>query len=163
MGQGAIFECKKCGYRANGFEGVGFAFPRIYQEVQRDARDGRYGREIQQFLEEHPGGQVSAERIMVVCEDCGHIESVPQLNMYVPKDGYDPAKAERGRWSVAFPHEGAVYLTGYEFSEHYTLVKKYQHICERCGGKMKRPPRDQKEFRCPVCGEVLEEQRIDWD
>lgn len=138
-------------------------FPTVYQQVQRDAKACKYGREAQEFLEEHPDGQVSAVNIMMVCEDCGHIRSVPELSMYIPKDGYDPSKEERNRWSVSAPQEGIVYLDDYEFSEHYTLVKKYRHICDRCGGKMKRPPRDQKEFRCPVCGEVLEEQRIDWD
>nr|MCR5372755.1 transposase [Solobacterium sp.] len=102
---------------------------------------------------EHPSGQVSAEYIMVVCEDCGHIESVPELSMYVPEDGYDPENDP--------DYHG--YLMGYEFAEHYTLVKTYRHTCGHCGGKMKRPDPGQKEFRCPVCGEVLEEEGLMWD
>ena len=87
------------------------------------------------------------------CGDCGHIASVPELGMYVPKDGYDPAADPKH-------HD---YLMWYDLEEHYTLVKQYRHVCERCGGTMNRPDPEQKEFRCPVCGEVLEEQCLDWD
>ncbi|MBQ6592555.1 MAG: hypothetical protein IJH98_06660 [Solobacterium sp.] len=153
MGHGSVYECRKCGYRASGLEGIGFAYPEVYRKVQRDAAAGRYGKEVQRFLREHPHGQISAEYIMVVCEDCGHIESVLELSMYIPEDGYDPEKDP--------DYHG--YLMGYEFAEHYTLVKTYRHTCRRCGGEMKRSDPDQKEFRCPVCGEVLEEKGLMWD
>ena len=151
MGYGYMFNCRKCGYRAEGYEGFGFQFPAEYRSVQQRAREGIYGQELQAFLKQHPEAQVNAENIVVVCEDCGHLESVPELSVYLPEESFG-----------SLP-EDITWLTAMDLQERFTLVRKYQHRCERCGGRMQETDPEQQEYRCPVCGEVLEQSLIDWD
>ncbi|MBR2991272.1 MAG: hypothetical protein IKF51_07435 [Solobacterium sp.] len=123
MGYGYMFNCRKCGYQAEGYEGFGFLFPAEYRSVQQRAREGLYGEELQKYLMQHPETQVNAENIVVVCEDCGHLESVPELSVYLPKD------------SSGSSTEDIAYLTAMDLQERYTLFREYQHRCERCGAE----------------------------
>ena len=41
MGQGYSLSCKKCGYKISANLGVGFAFPRVYEAVMKEAQDGK--------------------------------------------------------------------------------------------------------------------------
>lgn len=57
----------------------------------------------------------------------------PNLNMYLPKEGYDSTSIQHGQWSVAAPHEEADYVTPWDLHEHYKLTAKYPHRCENVG------------------------------
>ena len=51
MGQGYSLGCKRCGYKISANLGVGFAFPRVYEAVMKEAQDGKLGKTVQSFLE----------------------------------------------------------------------------------------------------------------
>ena len=61
MGQGYSLCCKKCGYNINVNLGVGFMFPRVYEETLENAKAGKLGRNVQQFLKDHPDGALDCD------------------------------------------------------------------------------------------------------
>lgn len=87
------------------------------------------------FFKEHPNGAIACETVVARCVDRGEYIEVPDLTMWAPKRDYDPSKVEpKGRWSVAFPVEGAEYVSWSDLEEHYDFYKKYNHKCPECGG-----------------------------
>lgn len=168
MGHGHILQCKKCGYKLKLFLGVGFVFPKVYQETIEGAKEGKYGETVQTFLEKHPDGALNCDNVLLQCTECGNLETEKDLSMYVPKQGAEPIEKER--WSIAFPFEGADYVAPWDLDpDHYELVCRYEHKCKKCGAKMRtfsEKEMDKKlgkifleekqtEFACPECREPL--------
>ncbi len=176
MGSGFVLRCKKCGYKKELYLGVGFRFPQIYQETIESARKGKYGKIVQMFLEEHPDGVLNCDRVLLQCPDCNYLETGLDLSMYIPKQ--DTIPKEQGRLAVSAPFEDASYVAPWKL-DNYELIRHYEHICRKCGTKMKAlnekdlekengplfPRREQTEFGCPKCGEPLwnVDRKILWD
>ena len=74
MGQGYSLGCKKCGYKISANLGVGFAFPRVYEAVMKEAHDGKLGKTVQSFLMEHPDGALDCDQVLLQCDECGALE-----------------------------------------------------------------------------------------
>lgn len=135
MGQGYGCACKKCGYNLYANLGVGFLFPKVYQETVAAMKKGEYGAQGKIFFEEHPDGAIACDTVVARCTDCGEYLEVPDLTMYVPKKDYNPSENKpKGRWSVAFPFEGADYVSWSDLEEHYDFFEKYNHKCSGCCG-----------------------------
>ena len=146
--------------------GVGFLFPKVYQETIEAAKEGQYGKMVQEFLEEHPDGALNCDEVLLQCIECGDLQTGKDLSMYVPKQRTE--SKESGRWSVAFPFESATYVAPWDL-EDYELICRYEHQCKKCGSKMrvitekeiKKKLGDfffdeqQTEFACPKCRELL--------
>lgn len=182
MGDGRKYICKKCGYRLDATWGCGFMFPKVYAETKEKMLSGELGAEAKSFLEEHPDGAVDCEWTLAQCTECGQYETVMDLTMYIPKEGYVKKADPDRKWSTAAPFKGADYVTWRNLRENYTVYKKYPHECSNCKGKMRLLPLDiydanaknyfdaQKmneevnHLRCPVCGEILSVSSIyNWD
>ena len=71
MGTAYDFRCKKCGYTISGRFGIGFRFPMVYEQTITAARNGELGKEIQQFLNEHPDGAIDVSNTLAICSQCG--------------------------------------------------------------------------------------------
>ena len=177
MGRGYMLRCGKCGYGIAADLGVGYNFPSVYRKTMEAARTGRYGGAVRQFLEEHPDGTLSTERVLLRCSGCGSLQCGPDLSMYLRKP--DVPRREQGRWSVAAPYEGADYVSPMEL-EHEETYELYArgNRCGKCGEtmqpitddeleeQMRRHPqtRGQTEVRCPKCREWLRvESMLMWD
>lgn len=162
MGRSYKKTCPKCGYEFMETEGVGFMFPSFYQETVQSAKSGELGEEIRDFFKEHEDGAINAEYVSLCCDQCGNLENGVDLSMYVP-NGKKTDKEEHGRWSVAFPFEGAHYVTTSDLEEYYQLYARYPHRCEKCGGEMHVVQENEK-LLCPDCKEPLEiTDEIMWD
>ena len=150
MGAGVTYECNKCGYIFSKMTGIGYLFPMVYEECIKDARAGKYGEEIKQFLLQHPDGALNCEKTAYVCEGCGNLVIDYDLTMYLPKK------------DAKFKDNG--YFMPDELAENFDVYKKYQHKCESCGGNM-RPLKSREIPKCPKCKEKLVQgkSRIMWD
>ena len=165
MGSGYGYKCPKCGFEFVAIFGVGFTFPMEYAEAVKQAKNGELGEEIQNFFKEHKDGAIDAEHVVLCCEDCGNFREGMDLTMYIPNEK-KPEKPEHGRWSVAYPFEGADYVAWYDLEECYTKFAEYPHICEKCGGRMEiLRENDDMNLLCPKCRTPLEQSGmyIKWD
>ena len=170
MGTGYTLRCKKCGYRISGNLGVGFFFPKAYQETMMAAREGKLGERIQRFLEEHPDGALKAETVFLQCEECGKLTCGMDLSMYIRNP--EMPRKEHGRWSVAMPFEEEDYVSPMELEDEGTdQFYDYGNLCEKCGKPMKpitdndlMKNRERTEIACPKCKEWLWiDKMLMWD
>lgn len=177
MGTGYTLRCRKCGYETSANLGVGFLFPIAYQEAMEAARAGKLGKNVQQFLEEHPDGALNMESVFLQCTECGTLKSGPDLSMYIRNP--DIPRREQGQWSALAPSEGADYVSPVELEEENTYILYAPgQICEKCGKPMKsimqndlmegdammEKERGRTVISCPKCREPLWIDRtIMWD
>ena len=141
--------------------------------------------EVKTFLDEHPDGAINAEKTLVRCSDCGKYDTVQDLTMFIPKEGYKHEINPDRIWSIAAPFRGYDYVAPGDLKFHYDEYKKYPHKCNYCGGNMniiplysykvnpkgrgvdeiiKEMQSEIKEIECPVCGEqMIVMEFINWD
>lgn len=151
------------------FVGVGFLFPKLYADIMDGIRKGKFGKTTQRFLEEHPDGAIDCERTVCICKNCGTLKQAVNLDMYIPKPGYEQPKHDI--WSGAFPFEGASYVDKSDLKEEYELYQHYPHRCPKCRKTMRTLCANEflwkienKELKCPICGSTLELQSVMmWD
>lgn len=148
MGMGIGFRCWDCGYKFAACLGVGFAFPRIYQETVSSIRAGKYGREWKELFESTPGAAVNADQELYVCSGCGRFRKELNLTLYEPKDP-GLSKVHNTSFSVANPADGAEYVVPWELADKYRMVKVYRHMCD-CGKRMHLVRVDDR-LKCPEC------------
>ena len=154
MGNGFGIKCKKCGYHYVAMDGIGYMFPVEYSDTVKDIREGKYGDEYKMFFEKHKDAAVNCGNETAVCTKCGHLDSVMNLSLYLPKDGNNS--------------DGCVMPRVLE--EDFDKCLEYDHTCSECGGKMLIiSPEDEIRngaLKCPICGEILIEDKdvkIIWD
>ena len=165
MGRGIQLECRNCHYSFRISFGVGFLFPQAYQETMEAAKNGKFGKKVQTFLAEHPDGALDCDLVLFQCPSCDNLDRGLDLSMYVPRD--KPVVHE-GRWSSAYPFEEVSYVTPRDLEEHYKLVEPYDHVCGKCGSRMRvikeadlfpngqNSKKDEKTgVNCPKCREPM--------
>ena len=54
MGQNLSLKCSCCDYEIGISLGVGFFFPMLYEETIKEIKEGKLGKTLYRFLEEHP-------------------------------------------------------------------------------------------------------------
>ena len=131
MGQGNGYHCTKCDFSFEAHLEVGFAFPTVYKEIIDSARKGELGDKLQQFVFNHLEGAINCGNSIIRCSNCGDMTCGPNLNMYLPKEGYNPTSIQHGQWMAAMPYEEADYVTPWDLHEHYKLTAKYPHRCKK--------------------------------
>lgn len=154
MGNGFGIRCKKCGYRYMGMTGIGYLFPVEYASTVKDIREGKYGEEYQKFFTEHEEAAVDCGNCTAICTECGQIEDVKNMSVYLPKDGY---KYEN-------------YVLPSDLEENFDKCMEYDHKCSKCGSKMRIISLEDEirsgTLNCPSCGDILvedKEVKILWD
>lgn len=164
MGSGIGFRCGKCGYDITVYLGIGFAFPRVYQEVVTAVRKGKFGREWKELFERTSGAAVDANRELYVCSACGRFREDMNLCLYEPKDA-DVTVVRDEAHSGFMPSEVTEYVTPAELKNRYRLVKVYPHLC-RCGKRMHQY-REGDRLKYPKCKDGWMEYDpsgwINWD
>ena len=151
MGVILSLECRHCDYEFQAFAEVGMMYSYGYSQTVKQARNGELGEEIQRFFEEHPDGLIDASNVIGQCTQCGKHYSVPDLSMYVPKENVEPDPSDL--WPMAFWNDGITCVEPGALREgrNYTLIGKYSHKCEACGGALEVFSDRRGPFNCPKC------------
>ncbi len=140
MGQGYEYKCPDCGYEFRAMLGIGMGYPSVYMETMEEALKGELGTQAKDFIRKYPTGAIDPANVIVRCEECGKLETVRALDMYVPKEGCEAT--EDGEYIV-------------DFSD-YDLIQRYDHRCSACNGTMKRVSvKEMNNVACPVCSSKL--------
>ena len=163
MGNMIICRCNNCCFERNLNLGIGFSYPQVYNRTVERMKNGELGEEAKIFIDENPYGAVDCSLIAASCTDCGNIQSVMDLTMYIPKDlgkVKHIRRRKRGIWSIAYPGKKDDYVdvNSYENKDLYMEYRKYEHKCDLCGGRLEII-RDFElksgELKCPQCGGIL--------
>lgn len=154
-----VFKCPECDYQIDISLGGYFLFPKVYQESVEKAKAGEYGETVMEFLNAFPEGRIDAETALYICQECGNMEVLPELSMYLPK-GKLPEKDKNIRWSVVFPFKGESYVTHRDLENDYELFEEYKHKCGKCQRNYTMILRDEilssGLIKCPQCKVDLE-------
>ena len=125
MGYGEEFKCSKCGYEYMYGVGVGFMFPKVYEELLESVKEGDYGEEWKELVLKTDNIAIDAETYLYCCKSCGNWKTEEGLSLYVPKDMETLKKKteEKGSWCVAFDFKEAKYVTSEELKEYFSIFK----------------------------------------
>ena len=164
MGRGSIKKCHKCGYEIHCFNGIGMLFPLAYEETVQKAKDGEFGENIEVFYRKHEDGAINAERVTLCCDGCGFLTNEEDLTMYIPKSLDSKEFTGKTKEEMDLIKKGQSNPSPWNeiLKECYDEYEKYDHICKKCGEKM-RVVGEGEELRCPICKTVLDEEGFHWD
>ena len=137
MGINYDCKCSQCGFEGYFSVGVGMLFPRVYQKTMEQARAGMMGEILQNFLTRFPDGVLNAETVAKVCLNCGTIDSVQDLSMYIPKKDIEKPNPDDAIWNL---------------EAYYELYSAYPHKCDKCGADCDTvSDREAEKMKCPLC------------
>lgn len=159
MGSGHIYYCKKCKKEFHIDTGVGMMFPRVYESLAEQIRQGDYGKTWKKTMSSKPGIAVNAELRLYLCPICGHWEVDYDLSLYEP---FDDAEDTSRKKSYVSP-DGLI--SGWDID--YELIERYQHTCKKCSA-VTVPVDDSYligvRLKCPDCGEPNAiKESVMWD
>lgn len=155
MGMGKAFKCENCGESFVTLMGIGEEFPREYQEIVSDIKDGKYGEDFKNIMLSREGVVVDLEKCLYVCDKCGSGEQNLCFDFYVPKKQEDIEKVSKKGF----------YVTPSELKEDYELILKIEHTCDKCNSEMRKVDyMETVALDCPECGSKMKEDGlINWD
>ena len=170
MGLEYKLKCNKCGYQIYAELGVGFLFPKLYNETVQEMKEGKHGEKAAEFFATFPDGAIDYGLTLAKCSECGEMFEVTSMNMYILKEGHSVPSSKGRRWSTAASFYETEYITSMDLEEHYELFERYIYECPKCGGasetmdNVERLIRDKK-LKCSKCNEGI--MKIDdfvyWD
>ena len=167
MGTGYELTCNNCGNCYQVTLGVGFAFPRIYENLIEAIEAGRFGEEWRELAAQTDQFGIDAEDHLYRCDECGYWECAPSLSIYAPKDIEKVLNTQYGEKTVR--ERGRVpYVTSEDLKADYKLIKERVHVCRRCGNDMHMISSRglfRAVLKCPDCGSRLEwnKAKFLWD
>lgn len=127
MGAGYSCTCKKCGMKKELSVGTGMLFEFVREQLKEEIKEGKYGKELQQFLADCPDCSLSWEQSAFLC-GCGYWDDGEYIEC-CETDKIDSGKKEC----------------------------RLKHICPKCGKEMQRYPEEKIEkLRCYKCGGEIE-------
>lgn len=152
MGSGYDFKCKKCKTKYSAMPGIGMMYPKVYQEVVEDIKNGKYGPECQEIMNSEEFVAVNAEREIYICNECKHWETDLNLALYRPKNAEAIRTKQYGIKTVE--EWGYVpYVMGYDLKAEYSLVEVFVHKCKKCRKRMHNATDEELQtLPCPKCG-----------
>lgn len=163
MGTGFSYCCEKCGEEFSVHLGAGMRFPTVYQDTMRDIIAGKYGPERRTILYNEPYAAVDIEQYVYKCS-CGYWKVDKELSLYAPNN---PEAIPKKQYGIKTVEEwGYVpYVTRFQLKEDYHLIKRYIHICSKCGKRMRKAQkRELEEIRCPKCDSLCRQRDyLFWD
>lgn len=152
MGMGYEGKCSECGKTHEFILGVGMFYPSSCEELTEAVCKGEYGEKHKQALLKHPDALVDAEVRLYQCE-CGYWNSYDRLDICETEETNEI-------WNVVTDPKEYKYRmikrkehSGWRWGEPY-IIKKYDHICPKCGKKMKDITKNwhKKDLICTKCG-----------
>ncbi len=153
MGMGFNFICEKCGREYGYGVGIGFMFPRVYEDLLKKVKKGKYGKEWKDLAKDTENVAIDAEEYLYACPKCGAWKTEEGLSLYIPKDAKEPKNVS--------------YVTSWDLKEHYKLLKNYIHKCPKCKTRMHKASSDELyNVHCPKCGGKPIPESVDsfrWD
>ena len=154
MGMGFNFICEKCGREYGYGVGIGFMFPRAYEELIKKVKKGKYGKEWKDIANNTENVAIDAEEYLYVCPKCGSWKAEEGLSLYIPKETKEPkGDTNNEPWAIGFDYSNASYVTSWDLKEHYKLLKSYIHKCPKCKTRMHKASSDELyNVPCPKCG-----------
>ena len=138
MGKMCTYQCEKCGYEIDIFEGIGFSFFELYEETINKIKVGSYGKEIQEQFNSDENTAVSCDKDVYFCSGCKEYANELTLSLYKPKGNHKEI------CGIVMPNEC-------KDKKDYELLYEPPHICEICGTVKKRVNL-MKIKKCPKCG-----------
>lgn len=163
MGSGRAYKCYNCGTKFTNLFGSGMFYSLAYKETIEDIRNGKYGDYLKTVFHDNCYSVVDIDRYLYVCE-CGNWSMDKRMDLYLP---IDTETIKRVKY-VGKPVDEIV-CAPYAISlrDDYRLVKKYDHICEKCNSVMKEyNDNDDVDLKCPNCNNTLSSniyEMIFWD
>lgn len=147
MGQGYMLECEN-GHRLDYHLGIGMLYPVVYEETINDINAGKYGEDLKDYFQQHPGAAINASRSLYVCTKCHHPHEALNLDLYCRKGD---AKSEEC-WCYWCDDKG------------YDFIRSYDHRCPDCGTSMilleddteKIEENDSIQTLCPECNAPMQ-------
>lgn len=118
MGQGMIFECKRCGNSFNLQFGSGMLYPTNDWFYKINGID-----DVLEFVKIHPEGVVECEKVVKRCKNCGELLNEMDFSMYLPK----------GKRPYNLPD---VIMSNFTYGFHddgWEKVKEHSFQCDWCG------------------------------
>ena len=151
MGSGFSYKCKKCKEKYSVHLGVGMLFPRVYQNLLNNIKNGEYGDELKLIADSQQYVAINASRWVYICSHCGKWNLEYAMDLYAPVNIKEISGKKFGDKTVS--ELGYVpYVTPYSLHKDYKLLKRFIHKCPDCGKRTHRA--NEKEFRelsCPHC------------
>ena len=89
------------------------------KKLLKAVSEGTFGEEWKQLLLDHPEGSVDCSYDLYICEKCGNWENEERMDFYLPC-GEPKYKA----------------VNPYSKDAGYSLYRKYDHVCGKCGSMM---------------------------
>ena len=110
--------------------GSGWNYSDVYRKASEDIKNGLYGEEMKQLINETGLVSIDANYRAYLCEDCGYIDALVCCDLYRPN-------------CAVHSHNNSC-----------SLLKECEHFCPICKKKLtKLDERDIKRMKCPKCGE----------
>ena len=141
-------------------------------EVMEKARSGRFGRELQEAIEQNFPVIINASREVYWCEKCGHFEANYVLDIYKPKDPvglimkqlYGAAEEEKAKFLQNPQYYPSLDIESCD-EDDVELIYRFPHLCSKCHSPMTQITyQELEQKKCSTCGEKY---RIDefsfWD
>lgn len=167
MGYGIHCECEKCGYGFSAMLGCGMLYPYQYCEAIDEMKAGKYGRQGVEFFEAFPDGAIDANYIVTRCTVCGELALVPDMTMYILKEGVSVEDVEQ--WGVYWLGKVCYSPIDIKNPALYELFEVYDHRCAKCGSEAEVIEDFSNELRagnikCPSCQSTLKATSFEqWD
>ena len=165
MGYGRILVCSNCKKEYRASWGVGFSFPEEYEKTLSDIRKGKYGDGMKAISHDEKHIAVDAEEYLYICGKCNAWKVEKGLSLYTPKNLKLLMMRRYGDKTVEWRE--APYVMKRELQGNYSLVKRYVHKCDKCGGIMHLATEDEElNLSCPGCGGAPDPEKqfgILWD
>ncbi len=156
MGKGYSFKCKHCGADYYASQGIGFMFPKVYEERIQDISSGKYGDKLKELFEKTPYAAIDASESVYVCNACNYWEQGTDLTLYTPKDPESFASNEACNKAAEKNREMPYVMPG-ALKDEYKVERRFYHTCQKCGKRMHKANEDEmRNLPCPKCGTVNE-------
>ena len=156
MGERFCFTCENCHHKYSADIGRGFGYGNVYRARIAAIEAGDYGLAWQEAFRNTPGAVIDADYVVYICYACKAWEVGTDLSLYAPNRSEDMSSKLDGKKTLG--EAGAVQLVQYikenkSFLGDHHLVKRYYHLCSKCGKRMHKASRNEIiELSCPKCG-----------
>ena len=150
MGSIIRYTHKKCGFRFDFLEGVGFGTFAMQCRSRKHMRDGEWGEYWKELIEKYPEGTATLNKAICYCEKCNKYFQEPRIKFYIPKEGYHYESDDDS-------------VPSYIVYEHYQLLEKETITCPDCD-TVTTIIENTSQIPCPVCGEMRKGRDVgNWD
>ena len=125
-----------------------------YAMVVQKAKNGGFGRVLQDFFQEHKDGVIDISYVTLRCEKCYDLARRMRLDMYVP-NGRMSESEENDQPSGDTTYNIDKCVSYDQLCDYYTKYAEFKHMCNKCRGRMTYM---KGKMRCPKCWILLEER-----